>query len=101
MEILLILDPIINSPIMDNYEEFQYENDEIYKWEMINNKKEGFDKFKIKIGNYYICWWHDDKTHGFGKQYNPNKKIEYKGYFDNNEYNGYGAYYDNGKLVYN
>ena len=92
------LDPIINSLIRDNYGEIQYENGEIYKGELINNKREGVGKFYMKNGDYYIGHWVDDKAQGFGRQYYPNKKIKYKGNFDNNEYNNYGEYiWENGE----
>ena len=92
------LDPIINSLIKDNYGEIQYENGEIYKGELINNKREGVGKFYMKNGDYYIGRWINDKAQGFGRQYYPNKKLKYIGNFDNNEYNDYGVYFwENGE----
>ena len=82
--------PIIDSLFKDNYKEIEYENGDLYKGEMINNKREGAGKLKMKNGERYLGQWHNDNLNGFGKQYYPNGNLKYKGNFINNEYNGLG-----------
>ena len=90
--------PIIDLLFKDNYKEIEYENGDIYKGEMINNKREGAGKLKIKNGERYLGQWHNDNLNGFGKQYYPNGNLKYKGNFINNEYNGLGKYiFENGE----
>ena len=86
--------PIIQSLNKDL--EFVYKklDNGVYEGEIHNNKKEGYGKYTINDGTYYIGQFLNGFRHGRGADYYRNNNIMHEGDFVNDQLDGKGKYYD-------
>ena len=76
----------------------EYPNNEVYKGEVHNNRREGYGEYYYNNGITYRGEWLNNHEHGKG-EYSRGDDIVYKGDFADGRMNGYGVYYyDNGDV---
>ena len=71
-----------------------YNNDYIrYEGKYQNDQKEGYGKYVIYDGSYYIGEWKDDIINGIGIEYYPNGSIRCEGNYIDGQKDGIGKFY--------